>query len=95
MRKPSAASSPPREPPTFFVERSLGKGILVAALRARGLNVVVHDEILPQDALDPVWLRLAGREGWIVLTKDGRIRYREIERTALIESRVRAFIHRP
>jgi hypothetical protein len=31
-------------------------------------------------------------KGWIVLTKDARIRYREIERTALMNAGVGAFV---
>src|SRR5438132_3278214 len=33
-----------------------------------------------------------GERGWIVLTRDKRIRYRSQERTALIQARVRAFV---
>jgi hypothetical protein len=33
-----------------------------------------------------------GRRGWIVLTKDDRIRYRATERTALASAKVRAFV---
>lgn len=35
---------------------------------------------------------MAGQEGWVVITKDRRIRYRETERAALIGARVRAFV---
>ena len=35
---------------------------------------------------------MAGSRGWIVLTKDERIRYRPNERRALLRSGVRAFI---
>jgi hypothetical protein len=33
-----------------------------------------------------------GARGWVVLTKDDRIRYREHEREALLASGVRAFV---
>jgi len=48
---------------------------------------------IPADeTIDDVdWLTRAGREGWVVLMKDERIRYRPAERTALVNHRVRAF----
>jgi len=39
-----------------------------------------------------VWLAEAGRNKWVVLTRDKRIRYRLLERLALHEGRVRAFV---
>lgn len=40
---------------------------------------------------DTDWLARAGREGWVVLMKDDRIRYRSAERDALLEHHVQAF----
>jgi len=33
-----------------------------------------------------------GSRGWIVLTKDDRIRYRVTERTAIVSAQVKAFV---
>jgi uncharacterized protein with PIN domain len=77
---------------TFFVDRSLGRRRLVEAIREAGYDSIAHDDHFAPDALDEVWLQRAGAEGWVVLTKDQRIRYREIERTALVRSGVRAFV---
>ena len=52
----------------------------------------MHDEHFPQDTPDQVWLRKAGEEQWVVLTKDERIRYRTLERRALMAARVRTFV---
>ena len=41
---------------------------------------------------DPEWLPEAGRNGWIVLTKDKAIRRRPNEMMALMNSGVRAFV---
>lgn len=41
---------------------------------------------------DEVWLPECGRCGWVVLTRDKRIRYRVLERTALRDAGVRAFV---
>jgi aryl-alcohol dehydrogenase-like predicted oxidoreductase len=80
--------------PEFFVDRSLGKSI-VEALRDVGLTVHsmadVYGEKRAQRLADEVWLRDAGKNDWIVLTKDEAIRRRPAERDALTEAEVRAF----
>lgn len=68
---------------TFFIDRSLGKYTVANALRANGANVEIHDDRFPVDAPDVVWLNEIGRFGWIVLSKDERIRRRSHEITAL------------
>lgn len=44
------------------------------------------------DAADLDWLPVVGKRGWVVLTKDGRIRSRTLERQALLGAGVHAFI---
>lgn len=61
-------------------------------MRAAGMTVEVHDDHFRQDAPDEEWLGAVGRKGWVVLTKDTRIRYRETERAALLNAGVRAFV---
>lgn len=81
--------------PELFLDRSLGRRQVPALLRAAGLQLrtlseeygIPADERVP----DTEWLELAGRNGWIVLMKDERIRYRPVERAALVAHRVRAF----
>ena len=85
-------STLPPEPPVFFVDRSLGKKVIPAALRQAGEQIKTHDELFPQNTPDETWLTEAGRQGWIVLTKDTRIRYHAHEIAALLNSGVRAFI---
>ena len=92
-KKPSDASLPsPPERLFFFVDRSLGRKIIPEVLRAAGAEVRVHDEFFPQDAKDEVWLGEVGRRGWVVLTKDKHIRYRQVEIQALLAAKVRAFV---
>lgn len=83
-----------KESPEFFVDRSLGKSI-VEGLRAAGLSVrsmaEVYGEKRAQLLADEVWLRDAGKNNWIVLTKDDAIRRRPAERDALTEAAVRVF----
>lgn len=76
----------------FFVDRSLGRRKVPEALRSAGRDVVVHDDLFDVDTPDRVWLDRAGREGWVVLAKDDRIRYEPEERRALLDTGVRAFV---
>jgi len=56
------------------------------------VKVEIHDQHFPQNALDEDWLTEVGRRGWIVLTKDDRIRYRPAELEAYRRNKVRVFI---
>jgi hypothetical protein len=81
--------------PLFFVDRSLGRVRVPALLRAADWSLVTLAEHygVPQDeaVVDVDWLQLAGSEGWPVLMKDERIKYRTAERQALLAHGVRAF----
>jgi uncharacterized protein with PIN domain len=85
---------PKEQSPEFFVDRSLGKSI-AEGLRVAGLTVHsmadVYGEKRAQLLADEVWLRDAGKNDWIVLTKDDAIRRRPAERDALTEAAVRVF----
>jgi predicted nuclease of predicted toxin-antitoxin system len=85
------ASKPPEEP-TFFLDRSLGKYTVAAALRAAGVKLLVHDDLFPQTATDVEWLSEAGKKHWLVLTKDERIRFHIAEIEALRRANVKAFV---
>jgi|SRR3990170_1859561 len=86
-----SSKSKPHEPVVFFLDRSLGKRIIASALRGAGVEVRVHDDHFTPDAQDKDWLPAVGERGWIVLTKDRRIRYRAAELTALQKAHVRLF----
>jgi hypothetical protein len=93
-KKRSAASSSRRKPPeplVFFIDRSLGRKKVPEALRAAGLDVRVHDELFPQATQDVVWLSAAGAQPWVVITRDERIRYNQLEKQAVIAARLRFF----
>jgi predicted nuclease of predicted toxin-antitoxin system len=93
-KKPSGANSglKPPEVPAYFLDRSLGTKLIATALREAGAVVHIHDDYFSADARDVEWLAEVGRRGWIVLTKDHRIRYRNVERIALMNAGVAAFI---
>jgi predicted nuclease of predicted toxin-antitoxin system len=94
LKKRSDASSVSPQPPEerFFLDRQLGRYKLATALRAAGLSVEIHDDHFSQSTTDPEWLAGAGAKGWIVVTRDERIRYRAAEKQALRRARVRAFV---
>jgi len=80
-----------RESLVFFLDRNLGTKHVASALRATGVTVEVHNDHFLQDAKDEVWLPEVGKRGWVVLTKDDRIRYRPTELAAVIDAHVALF----
>jgi hypothetical protein len=94
-KKQSAANSgstPPKPALVFFVDRSLGQKVIAEKLRQNGVDVEIHDDHFPQNALDEDWLSEVGQRGWVVLTKDDRIRYRPTELAAYMLNKVRVFV---
>jgi hypothetical protein len=91
-KQSDASSRSPHELLVFFTDANLGRHIVPNALRALGEQVRVCDEEFEPGTPDTVWLQRAGVEGWIVLTKDSKIRYRRNERETLSAARVRAFV---
>jgi len=81
--------------PDLLLDRSLGSIQVPALLRAAGLRlhtlVDVYGSPADEDIPDHEWLSLAGQRGWPVLMKDQRIRYRPVERAAVIANGVQAF----
>jgi hypothetical protein len=61
------------------------------ALRAAGVEIRVHDELFSQGTQDVEWLKEAGANGWVVITRDDRIRYNQLEKQAVIAARLRFF----
>lgn len=91
-RSAASSTSKPPEPLVFFVDESLDSLTVVEALRAAGTTVERLNEHFSKGTADEIWLAHAGNKGWVVLTRDKRIRYRQLERLALKEARVRAFV---
>ena len=88
-------SRTPPEPPQFFVDRSLGKHLIPESLRQAGYTVhtlaSVYGEQGAQTVSDEEWIELAADRGWVVLTKDDRIRRRPAELRAVRAHAVRMF----
>lgn len=90
-RKRSGSSDTPKPPDrlTFFVDRCLGRRAFPRPLLDAGLLVELHDDHFAPDCPDEEWLAEIGRRGWIVITRDLRIRYRVVEREAVLANDVR------
>lgn len=70
----------------------MGRVYVADALRKAGARVEVLTDHFPEDARDEHWLRKAGAENWIVLTKDKRIRHRSNEFAAVRRFKARVFV---
>jgi len=91
-RKPSASSiaAPPDAPP-LFIDRCAWSRRLGEALRDAGIPFIIHDDKFAKDCADVDWLPVAGREGWIVITRDKNIRRKPNELKAFRGAKVVAF----
>jgi PIN like domain len=86
----SKLAGPPE--PIFFLDRAIESKVVIARLREVGAIVEPHSAHFSPDEEDPVWLSEVGARGWVVFTRDERIRYREAERKALVEAQIKAFV---
>lgn len=89
--KKLSAAKPP-DGTVFFLDRSLGVDPLRTELIKAGLVVEIHDDHFARDEEDRIWLRTIGERGWVVLTKDQRLRYRPLEIAAPRASKARVFV---
>lgn len=74
----------------FFVDNNLSQH-LANGMKAFGEDVVHLKEFFPDDVDDVVWLEHIGREGWILITRDERVRYNPSESAAIREHNIGAF----
>lgn len=76
---------------TFFIDRCLGKRFIVERLRREGISIEIHDDHFPQDAQDVDWILEVGKQGWVILTKDGRISRNSLEKIAVARAQIKMF----
>jgi hypothetical protein len=74
----------------IFIDRSIPKGVAGALKQVRSDVKWLEDEF-PHNVTDIDWLTDVGTRGWLVLTRDKKIRTRPGERQALITGQVGAF----
>lgn len=82
--------------PTFFLDRDLGRYEVADALRGAGFIVHTLASIYGDDHEQWVendrWIRDGAANGWCLLSKNKRIRYVDVQTTAVRESKARVFI---
>jgi len=92
-RKRCAANSDKQpDEPVFFSDEGLGDNIVPGILSRAGFSVEKFIDHFPKGTQDTVWLTEVGKRGWVVLSKDKMIRKRRLEREALLNANVAAFI---
>lgn len=74
----------------FFVDANLSPQ-LARGLREFGQDVVHLKEHFPEDEADEVWLQFIGEQGWRLITRDDRIRWKPAQKQALRRHKVGAF----
>ncbi len=57
-----------------------------------GEDVKLHDDDFEPDAKDEEWIPVVCQNGWIILTKDEKIAYRQIEKRRVTENNGRMFV---
>ena len=71
----------------YFTDRDLGKRF-PEILAVAGLTVERHHDHFAPDSPDEEWLEVVGKQGWVVITHDQRIRYKPNELAAVIKHSV-------
>jgi hypothetical protein len=74
----------------FFIDNNLSPS-LAKGMAEFGEDVVHLTDHFPPDAKDEEWLKFVGKNGWILITRDERIRWRPGELEALRTHHVGAF----
>ncbi|MBX5493467.1 MAG: DUF5615 family PIN-like protein [Chloroflexi bacterium] len=76
---------------TYFFDRNLGRRV-PDALKLLGADVVKHDDLFDPTTPDDEWLAVAAQRGWIIITRDKRLRFNEAERQAIVQARLGCFV---
>lgn len=82
----------PLPDPVLFVDECLGSTDVPGALQAAGIKFELLHAHFAAGTPDESWLQAVGMRGWVVVTKDQRIRRREAEFQALLNAKVAAFV---
>jgi predicted nuclease of predicted toxin-antitoxin system len=75
----------------IFVDASVPRTVADAIKRVRP-DARWKLDLFPHDTKDEVWLEAAGKQGWLVVTRDKHVRTRPGERRAIEEHGVGCFI---
>ena len=64
---------------------------ILDALTQHGVKHERHGQHFDPGTEDTAWLPFVGHQGWLLVTKDKKIRYNELEKAAVLQHRVREF----
>lgn len=84
-------SSKQHDPIVFFLDECLGTKIIANSLQQNGILVEIHNNHFSPGVKDEDWLTTVGKKGWIIITKDRRIKYREPEKLAVKKAKAGVF----
>ncbi len=67
----------------FYLDESIYSRTLASAMQASGANIRRVGSEVPYGSTDEAWLEIIGRNHWIALMRDQKIRRRRLETEAL------------
>jgi hypothetical protein len=89
------SSNPPLSTYVIFLDRNFGQHLVATELRKSGLTVEVHAAHFPEanagEESDEYWIRHVTSQGWVIFTRNGRIRNNPLERQTFIQCGARVF----
>ena len=80
------------ERPTLFIDRCAWSRALGEALDAAQIPYVAHHQRFAPAAPDDEWLAGVANQGWLIVTRDQRIRYKVNEQAAVVRARLWMFV---
>jgi hypothetical protein len=89
MPRKSTASAPS---PVFFVDADLSDRIFCQILTDAGIRFERHDDHFDPGTSDEEWLSVAGKNDWIALSHNKKIRRNSAQVDRLMEAGLRAFM---
>lgn len=92
-RKPSAANSeqPDIKEHIFFIDEAIGAHKVPQALIDAGAKVETVKDVLQSGTLDHEWIEYVGKNKRLAITKDKRIRHRQLEIQAIKKHKAKVF----
>jgi len=80
------------ERPTLFIDRCAWSRALGKALESADIPFIAHNQRFAPAAPDDEWLTGVADEGWLIVTRDQRIRYKVNEQAAVVRARLWLFV---
>jgi len=75
----------------FYIDEAIGSHKVADALRSSGAKVETVNDVLCSGVLDEEWIKYAGENKRLVITKDKRIRHRKHEILAIKKHKAKIF----